>query len=373
MGYLSSVSANMSKLPADRNEKRMIDGAGQHWRAAATLSEEYTQHGDSAMEELKANNAESTCLPIPARFFITSIGIVGVMGMLWAFSHVAAANSSRFPVYLFLAAAGSGMKVRFPGAKAHHVGEQRHDHAGLLELGLSETLILAIAALATQSIWHSKTPTFGKLVFNTTSIALAVLAANWAYQRPWFGTFEGVEFVRLAFAAVPFFIVNISLLAMIIALAERKNFHEVWSSFSNWTFLYYLIAAALAEVVHVATKWLGWSFTLALLPLLYAIYRSCRIYFEKLDQEKAHAQNMAALHLRTIEALAMAIEAKDRHPRTSAAGAGVLAGNGEGPGLGRRRMRRSGRRRFCTISASSPCRTTSSRSPANSRREEFER
>ncbi len=263
------------------------------------------------MEELKSQHAESPRLPIPARFFITSIGIVGVMGTLWAFLTWPPQISSRFLVYLFLAAAGSGMKVRFPGAKATMSVSNVMIMLGLLELGLSETLILAIAALATQSIWHSKTPAFGKVVFNTTSIALAVLAANWAYRRPWLGNFEGAEFVRLAFAAVPFFIVNISLLAMIISLAERKNFHAVWSSFSNWTFLYYLIAAALAEVVHVATKWLGWSFTLALLPLLYAIYRSCRIYFEKLDQEKAHAQNMAALHLRTIEALAMAIEAKD--------------------------------------------------------------
>lgn len=263
------------------------------------------------MAELKPETAASKRLPIPARFFITSIGIVGLAGTLWAFLEFPPHVSSRFLVYLFLAAAGSGMKVRFPGATATMSVSNVVIMLGLLELGVSETLLVAIAALATQSIWHSKTPSVGKLVFNTMSIALAVLAAYSAYERPWFGTSEGSEFIRLAFAAVPFFVANISLLAMIISLAEEKNFRKVWSSFSNWTFLYYLIAASLAEVVHVATRWLGWSFTLALLPLLYAIYRSCRIYFEKLDQEKAHAQNMAALHLRTIEALAMAIEAKD--------------------------------------------------------------
>ena len=60
-----------------------------------------------------------------------------------------------------------------------------------------------------------------------------------------------------------------------------------------------------------ATERLGWAFTLALLPPLYLIYRSVRLYFGKMEQEKAHAESMAALHLRTIEALATAIEAKD--------------------------------------------------------------
>jgi diguanylate cyclase (GGDEF)-like protein/putative nucleotidyltransferase with HDIG domain len=263
------------------------------------------------MEELKPEPARSSHLPNRARLFIVLIGIVGAAGTVWAFLASPPQVSSRFLAYLFLAVAGAGMKVRFPGAKATMSAGNVMILLGLLELGSSETLILAIAAVATQSIWHSKTPTVGRVVFNTTSIALAVLAARLTYQRQWFGNLEGAELIRLALAALPFFAVNISLLAMIVSLAEEKNFREVWSSFSNWTFLYYMIAAALAEVVHVATRWLGWSFTLALLPLLYAIYRYCRIYFEKLDQEKAHAQNMAALHLRTIEALAMAIEAKD--------------------------------------------------------------
>jgi diguanylate cyclase (GGDEF)-like protein/putative nucleotidyltransferase with HDIG domain len=64
-------------------------------------------------------------------------------------------------------------------------------------------------------------------------------------------------------------------------------------------------------MVHRASGRLGWTFTLALLPPVYLIYRSVRLYFGKLEQERAHAESMASLHLRTIEALATAIEAKD--------------------------------------------------------------
>ena len=51
---------------------------------------------------------------------------------------------------------------------------------------------------------------------------------------------------------------------------------------------------------------------LLLLPVLYVIYRSCRRYLVELEAEKKHAEQIAALHLRTIEALVLAIEAKDR-------------------------------------------------------------
>ena len=44
---------------------------------------------------------------------------------------------------------------------------------------------------------------------------------------------------------------------------------------------------------------------------MYLIYRSYRLYLERLENEKKHAEEVSGLHLRTIEALALAIEAKD--------------------------------------------------------------
>jgi diguanylate cyclase (GGDEF)-like protein/putative nucleotidyltransferase with HDIG domain len=50
-----------------------------------------------------------------------------------------------------------------------------------------------------------------------------------------------------------------------------------------------------------------------LLPIIYFIHRSYRVYLDRLDDEKRHVEEMASLHLRTIEALALAIEAKDHN------------------------------------------------------------
>jgi len=47
--------------------------------------------------------------------------------------------------------------------------------------------------------------------------------------------------------------------------------------------------------------------------VVYVIYRSYRLYVGKLEDGKIHAEEMSHLHLRTIEALALAIEAKDHN------------------------------------------------------------
>jgi diguanylate cyclase (GGDEF)-like protein/putative nucleotidyltransferase with HDIG domain len=57
--------------------------------------------------------------------------------------------------------------------------------------------------------------------------------------------------------------------------------------------------------------YLGWQTVLLTGPVVYLIYRSYCLYLERLEDERRHAEEVSSLHLRTIEALALAIEAKD--------------------------------------------------------------
>ncbi|MBV9770436.1 MAG: diguanylate cyclase, partial [Bryobacterales bacterium] len=173
-------------------------------------------------------------------------------------------------------------------------------------------MFLAVAGMAAQTCWRAK----GRiksvyLFFNTTCIALAVVAASWFYHQPWFAHVPGGELLRLTLAGVAYFAVNLVPIATVIALTEGRNVGAVMRSFGDWSFAYYLVGVSLTEFVHRLSNRLGWTFILVLLPPLYLVYRSVALYFGKMEQEKAHAEGMASLHLRTIEALATAIEAKD--------------------------------------------------------------
>ena len=265
-----------------------------------------------ASEERKAENGQSDRLSAAARVYIAVVGCASVVGAFLTVSSNPLHFSTRFLLYLCLALVSGGMKVPYPGGSGNLSVGFVLTMLGMLELGPTGALALAIAGGAAQTVFRKQDRRkVARLIFNTTSLALAALASAWLFEAPLFRAPADWEFLRVMLSGVTYFAVNLSLLAMIISLAERQRFIKVWRSFSYWAFFYYLIAAALAEVVHIATRSLGFSFTLALLPLLYAVYRSFRVYFEKLEQERAHAQDTAALHLRTIEALAMAIEAKD--------------------------------------------------------------
>src|SRR5205085_2871435 len=72
-----------------------------------------------------------------------------------------------------------------------------------------------------------------------------------------------------------------------------------------------LMGAGVAALVSYLSHIIEWQTSLLILPAVYLIYRSYRLYLAKLENEKRHVEDMANLHLRTIEALALAIEAKD--------------------------------------------------------------
>jgi putative nucleotidyltransferase with HDIG domain len=72
-------------------------------------------------------------------------------------------------------------------------------------------------------------------------------------------------------------------------------------------------------MVGFANRHVGWQTSLLILPPIYWVFRSYQLYLGKLEAEKKqveiekqHVEDVASLHVRTIEALALAIEAKDQ-------------------------------------------------------------
>jgi diguanylate cyclase (GGDEF)-like protein/putative nucleotidyltransferase with HDIG domain len=251
-------------------------------------------------------------MPLAARIFIALIGLAGLMGMAVTFHGWIPVAEPRFLTYLLLALATSGMKVAFPGVQGSISVSFVFTMLSLIELTPPETLLLTVASAAAQSFWNAKFQVKPvRLLFNTTCLGLAVMAAEWAYHKPWFTNVPEGELLRLTLAGVAYFLVNYVPLGIVIALTEGQSIQTVIRSFCDWLFFYYLVGVSIAEIMHRAGEKLGWAFTVALLPPLYLVYRSVHLYFGKMEQDKTHAESMASLHLRTIEALATAIEAKD--------------------------------------------------------------
>src|SRR3990167_6619052 len=102
------------------------------------------------------------------------------------------------------------------------------------------------------------------------------------------------------------------MVAAAIALSTRQKILKVWNENFLWSAPSYFVGALVAAgAVWVTTISLKWLVPLLAAPL-YATYRSYKVYLGRIDDEQRHVREMADLHLATIEALALAIDAKDQ-------------------------------------------------------------
>ena len=117
----------------------------------------------------------------------------------------------------------------------------------------------------------------------------------------------------LAAASTTYFAVNTMSVSGIIAITEQRNPVLVWKECYLWSFPYYMLGALFAGGVSVLNRTMGWQLAILVMPVVYWMYRSYRTYLDRLEAEKKHSEEIADLHLRTIEALSLAIEAKDHN------------------------------------------------------------
>ena len=116
--------------------------------------------------------------------------------------------------------------------------------------------------------------------------------------------------MALAMLAVTYFCVNTFPIAAIIGLTEGKRILSVWGSY-RWTLAYYTLGASMAWAISTLPHGIQWELPIICLPLVYLVHRSNRTHLTQMEHERAHMEAMNGLHLRTIEALALAIDAKD--------------------------------------------------------------
>jgi diguanylate cyclase (GGDEF)-like protein/putative nucleotidyltransferase with HDIG domain len=250
-------------------------------------------------------------LPLFALLYIGAMSLIACYFLRNAFQVWQPEWRLSLLLYVAVAVASSGMKVRPPGVTGNISVSYVFVLFGLLEFQLAETLAFAVLGAVTQTFWQARNNKIAHLVFNSACIVVTVSASAFTLSLPILLDWREGAFLRLILAGTVYFVTNTLAVSIMIAIAERHRLQKVWQQFYNWLFSYYLVGVSLAEMVHLSMIQLGWTFAAALLPMLYLIFRSYRLYFSKLQQERSHAENIASLHVRTIEALAMAIEAKD--------------------------------------------------------------
>ena len=249
-------------------------------------------------------------LSVPAKLYVTLIVISGLATLTYAAIHQSSKNIAEFICYLGIAILASRLKVNLPGITGTLSVNFLFILIGVLELSFTETMILGAISMLAQCLYPER-PKAIQVTFNVCAGCLSTAIAYVVYHHPLTNLLVDSHPVLLGLAATVYFIANAGSIATVISLTERRPLNRILVDCYFWSFPYYLVGAAIAGMIAWLNQRLNWETSLLVLPVVYLIYRSYRLYLGKLEDEKRHVEEMANLHLRTIEALALAIEAKD--------------------------------------------------------------
>ena len=245
-----------------------------------------------------------------AKLFIALVVLMGLGTLIYGAIHQSSKNIAEFICYLGIAVLASRLKVNLPGITGTLSVNFLFILIGVLELSYTETLILGAISMVAQCLFPDR-PKAIQLTFNVCAGCVSTTLAYITYHHPLTNLIIGNHPVLLGLAATVYFIANAGSIATVISLTEGRPLSRILVDCYFWSFPYYLVGAGIAGIIAWLNRTFNWETSLLVLPVAYLIYRSYRLYLGKLEDEKRHVEEMANLHLRTIEALALAIEAKD--------------------------------------------------------------
>ena len=248
-------------------------------------------------------------LPVAATAYVWTIVLAAAVVLGYCAPVRQPAEAGEFVFFLLCGILGSNLKVWLPGVTGTLSVNYIFILASATELGFRETVAIGVLSGVAQLFWSArKRPTWVQVVFTAASMALCCALTFDVYHAGLLG--NSVPF-RLFWASVAYFLLNTCSVAGILAITKGKRFHLIWRDSFFWTAPHYLVGGSVAGLLHYWNQSVGWRSSVLVFPTVYLVYHSYQLYLKRLEEEKRHVGEMADLHLRTIQALALAIDARD--------------------------------------------------------------
>jgi diguanylate cyclase (GGDEF)-like protein/putative nucleotidyltransferase with HDIG domain len=257
-------------------------------------------------------------LPVPARLYVGAVLAAGATVLL-TFGPRSIEHPGLFGALLVISSVASAFKVTLPLATAGSTMSVSYavDFASLLLLGADATMLVGATSAWSQCTYRvEKRAPLYRTLFSMAALVVTVKATGLVYT--WLGgpppgaAFHLATIPRpLVGAATIYFIANTAFIATAISLSNQQSIVRVWKENFLWSAPSYFVgalAAALgAWVIQLGGYWMA---ALAAAPV-YTTYWAYKVYLGRIQDQQRHVQQVSDLHLATIEALALAIDAKD--------------------------------------------------------------
>ncbi|MDQ6653986.1 MAG: HD domain-containing protein, partial [Acidobacteriota bacterium] len=188
----------------------------------------------------------------------------------------------------------------------------------LLLCGADAAILVAAAATASESARFTKR--WLNFATNISLICCSIFAAN-VLVGSVFGDLRLIAHRKESFflyvAGLGLFataqaVVNHGLVVALVSVKSGKHMLRTWRESYSWGFITFFSGALTAGVVDALVFYYGfWAVSFAV-PVLLANYLAYRPYIKNIEAARQHVEETRALHLRTLEAFATAVDAKDQ-------------------------------------------------------------
>ncbi|MGA8489163.1 MAG: hypothetical protein WB711_02000 [Terriglobales bacterium] len=189
----------------------------------------------------------------------------------------------RFTAVFLVALFAARLKVSLPRITGSMSVNLPFILLALTELSLAEALVITAASTFVQSQWSESAQQRPiKTVFNVAVTLIAAQAAWLVIQVT--APNSGLD---LGLGALAYLLVNTIPVAGIIALTETGRLFRTWKQILQLTFPYFLLAAGVAGLAKLAAHAFDWYIPLLILPLMFLVQRSFKLYFQTLRDAAA--------------------------------------------------------------------------------------
>jgi hypothetical protein len=218
-------------------------------------------------------------LSLISKIYIAAVIALGAAELVKGLIHWKASRPFEFMALLVMTLIASRLKVKLPGINGTMSVNVPFLLIVAVRLSAGESLAIAALASLVQSMPGAQRRTaLLQAVFSSSTITNAVAAAALAFS---FASQRGLMLpLSIGAAGIAFFLANTLPIAVVLWLAEGAAPVKTWRGMARLSTPYYALSAGVAALICAATQFAVWGLSLALLPLMYSIYTSYRLYFD---------------------------------------------------------------------------------------------
>jgi len=166
----------------------------------------------------------------------------------------------------------------------------------VIMLSATESILIACACAIMQTLPKDGSKVRPvRVLFNVSMMAFSCGAAGLLFHLQLLNRLSWVSApLLMAVSTATLFLGQTLPVSVVVALTDGGAVRRIWTNIAQMSFPYYVVSAGVTSMVNSVGHHIGWIAALLVLPVMYAIYRSYRLYFARAVDAVTQPMAMAA-------------------------------------------------------------------------------